>query len=66
MKLPGGWRWHVAVGVLVLLALVLWYRETREPQPQAPVVARTPAQAPDTRPDAGSRERPGRERSTRP
>lgn len=63
MKLPGG-RWHVVVGVLALLALALWYRETREPQPQAPVAARTPA--PDSRPDTGARERPGRDRGTRP
>ena len=66
MKLPGGWRWRVAVGVVALLVLALWYRETREPQPQAPVAARTPAQAPDSRSDTGSRERPGRDRSPRP
>ncbi|MGQ0524105.1 MAG: hypothetical protein ACT4P8_10645 [Betaproteobacteria bacterium] len=66
MKLPGGWRWCVAVGVVALLAVVLWSRETREAQPQASVAVPTPAHAPDSHPDTGSRERPGRDRSTRP
>ncbi|MGQ0750027.1 MAG: hypothetical protein ACT4PS_05775 [Betaproteobacteria bacterium] len=65
MKLPGGWRWRVAAAVVALGVLFLLWNMARETPPQEPVVARKPTQGPDSRADA-ARERPTRERGTRP
>ena len=64
MKLPGGWRRVVAAAVALAVVVLLW-NAMRETPPQEPVAARKPAQGPDSRADA-TRERPTRERGTRP
>ena len=64
MKPPGGW-WRVAAAAVALGAMGLLWNATRETPPQEPVAARKPAQGPDSRSETG-RERPTRERGTRP
>jgi hypothetical protein len=54
----------VAAAVALAVVVLLW-NAMRETPPQEPVAARKPAQGPDSRADA-TRERPTRERGTRP
>lgn len=64
MKRPGGW-WRVAAAAVALGALLLLWNVTREMPPQEPVATRKPVQGADSRSDA-ARDRPTRERGTRP
>lgn len=67
MKLPGGWRWGVAAGLIALAGLILWYeRESREPRLPEPVGVRPVPPQPDGGRNAPSRERPERDRGPRP